>query len=407
MLSIEQLVALLEEKSPLQAIVREGVREVIETALQLEAKQFIEKHQEVLPDGKNRLVLNGTHQERSVTIALGPVSIKAPRLNDRGQGLDKLEFNSKLIPKYLTRAGSVETLIPWLYLMGISERSFKPLFETVYGEGVKGFSSSTVSHLVDAWGKEYQEWEHRDMSHERYAYLYGDGVYFKVKGETENACLLTLLGVDEDGKKRLVGLSEGFAESKESWRSLIIGLKHRNMPAPKLMVGDAGLGLWSSLSETYPDCQTQICWFHAIKAVRSWLPKSLQHQAVCSLRNIYLSSTRAEAAKQIKLFDVVYGVKHPKATAVVTKRTDGLLAFFDYPAQHWAQLRTTNPIESMFSTLKLRTGKTRGNMSRGRLLSMVFKLAQTAAVNMNAICGADKMKLVLEGRHFKDGELMS
>jgi transposase-like protein len=404
MFTKDDLRKLLAEGMPLRGIIREAAKDVIHQALQVEAEDFISQNQEELLDGKPRLVFNGTLPEREILFSCGPVSVKAPRVRDNKDTDEKFQFKSNLLPRYLRTADEVATLIPWMYLKGISENDFQPMFEAIFGEEIKGLSGSTVGNLIHAWDDEYLQWSKRDLSGENYPYIFADGVNFKVK-ERDNCSQLVLLGVDETGRKRLVGFEEGYAESKESWRGLFIRLKEYGLKAPKLVVGDGGLGLWSGLGEVFPDCQRQFCWVHKVKDAKKYLPQSLHKQVLFNLKNIYLSETKEEAIRQVKIYKTIYEEKYPKAVETITKNIDNLLTFYSFPAVHWVQLRTNNPIESMFSTLRLRTNKMRGQMGRGRLGAMIFKLCQMASKKMKAIVGADRLRLVLEGKKFENGIL--
>ena len=259
---------------------------------------------------------------------------------------------------------------------------------------------------MGTWSEELSAWDSRDMTGEKYAYVWADGVYFKVRGEKDNVCQLMLLGVGEDGRKRLMGMGEGYAESSDSWRELLLKLRAHGMEAPKLVVGDGGLVLWSGLGKVFPDCGRQFCWVHKLRDVRMYLPKSRHVEVTRKVRDIYMSETRVEASRKIATIAKSLGVKHRQAAETLTKWEDELLGFYDFPAEHWQQIRTTNPIASMFSSIRLRTNKTRGRLGRQKLSALILKLAQTATDNMNVIAHSDKIKLLLDGTIFMDGELV-
>ena len=404
MFTRETLQQLISNGATLPEILRVTAGDVITEVLVFEAQRFIDEHQESMDDGKRRLVLNGSHQPRDVLFPFGPVSVKAPRVLDRRGGAEPIVYDSSVIPKYLTRSNDVDGLLTWMYLKGFSESDFQGVFEAVFGRRVHGLSPTSISRLLRGWEDEFRAWQSRDMTDERYAYVWGDGVYFKVKNERENVCQMMLLGVGEDGRKRLVGLAEGYAESADCWRELLVGLRSRGMEAPKLVIGDGGLGLWSALAKVFPDCGRQHCWVHALKNVIRHLPKGRHSEVTRQVRDVYMSETRYEARRKILTLTRGLEVKHRKAADTLTRWTDELVAFYDYPAEHWPHVRTTNPIESMFSTLRLRTGKTRGKLGRARLGALLLKLAQTATGNMNALPHADKIKLLLGGAVFKSGE---
>jgi transposase-like protein len=403
MFSREKLVTLIKEGRPLPEIIRVATKDIIDEALVIEAQRFIDEHQESLEDGRSRLVLNGTANERQILFPFGSVPVKAPRILDRKAGEDGLKFTSKALPRYLRKSQDLVELIPWLYLKGLSVNDFKSVFEAIYGQPVHGFSPATISGHVEGWVKEYVAWSSRDMTRETYAYVWADGVYFKVKGERDNVCQLVLLGVDARGCKRLVGMAEGYAESSDSWRELFVKLKSQGLEGPKLVVGDGGLGLWSALSRVYPDSAKQFCWAHKIKDVQRYLPKSRHREVIREVRDIYLSEKKEEATKKIKRLGAMFEVKHVQAAETLTRHIEELLAFYDFPSRHWIHIRTNNPIESLFSTVRLRTGKTRGSLGRERLGALVFKLGQMASANMRAITHAQMLEALLSGRKYKDG----
>jgi transposase-like protein len=407
MVNKDKIKNLVEQGATLREIIKEAAKEVIKESLSAEADLFIADNQEILSNGKLRLVLNGKYPERDVLFSFGSVPIQAPRVKDRAMTpTDSLVFTSRLLPKYLSKSEDMKELIPWLYLKGFAERDFQSVFETFSGHSVRGLSASSIRNLLGVWDEEYANWSKRDLSSEKYPYLWADGVYFRVRGEKENLCQLIILGVDENGDKHLLGSSDGYAESADAWRSLLLQLRHQGMNDPKLVTGDAGLGLWAGLREVYPDCRRQYCLFHVAKNITENLPNSLHRKGTKDLKNIYLSPTQAEASKQMELFDKIYRLKYPKVADIVKRKADDLLTFYDFPAEHWTHLRTTNPIESFFSTLRLRTNKIRGQMGRHRIGALLYKLSQVATSNFRSISGAEQLKLVLSNQKFKDGELI-
>ena len=404
MFTKESLQQLISNGATISEILRLMAGDVINEVLLYEAQRFIDEHQESMRDGKRRLVLNGSREPRDVLFPFGPVSVKAPRVLDRRGGAEPIRYDSSVIPKYLTRSGDIDGLVTWMYLKGISESDFQGVFEAVFGQRVHGLSPTSVARLLRGWEDDFRIWQSREMAGERYAYIWADGVYFKVKNERENVCQLMLLGVGEDGRKRLVGVGEGYAESADCWRELLIGLRSRGMEAPKLVIGDGGLGLWSALGKVFPDCGRQHCWVHKLKDVKRHLPKERHSEVTRQVRDVYMSDRRMEAKRKLLALTRGLEVKHRKAAETLTKWADELVAFYDYPAEHWLHVRTTNPIESMFSTLRLRTGKTRGKLGRDRLGALLLKLAQTATSNMKALPHAGKIQLLMGGAVFKDGE---
>ena len=394
------------EGASVSEILRESNAATLNEAVAIEAELFVGLRQEILPNGKRRLVFKGSQRERDVLFPCGNVTVKIPRISDRKGGDDAITFPSKLVPPFARKSRDLTAIIPPLYLNGVSESSFQEIFDTLFGHHVQGLSHSNINKLLNGWEDEFMAWESRDMSVERYAYIWADGVFFNIRGEKRNTCLLTVLGVGDDGRKRLAGLAEGYAESADSWRELLVKLRSQGMEPPNLVVGDGGLGLWSGLGRIFPDCDRQYCWVHKLRDVRRHLPKERHREAGRQVRDIYMSDTRAVAERKIESLAKVLGVKHPQAAETLTKWSDELLGFYDYPAEHWTYLRTTNPIESMFSTVRLRTDKTRTGLGKGRLKALVFKLAQTASDNMNALPHAGKIRLVLAGKAFKDGEAL-
>jgi transposase-like protein len=403
MYSRDKLIALIKEGSSFLDVSRVALGDVYQDILSCLVNEFIDTHQEDLGGGRRRLVRNGWNPERDVLLPPMAVTLQTPKVWDRKGGGRKPVFESDLLPNNLRRAKELDECIPWMYLKGVSQRDFKHLFELSVGRPVKGLSATTINGLLSGWSAEFSAWETRELSGTRYPYVWCDGVHFPVAGEKENASELVALGVREDGRKELLAITEGYAETASCWEEMFRGFRARGMESPKLVIGDGGKGLWSALSRVYPDCARQYCWFHKIQDVHRHLPKERHGGATKRLRDVYMSDTRAEAARKIELLADVWGVKHPKAAETLTKYADGLLTYYSFPAEHWTQLRTTNPLESMFSTLRLRTDKTRGRVSRGRLGTLVFKLATAAASKMRILSRADKLKLVLDGVVFKDG----
>ena len=406
MFSKETLHRLISNGASISEILQAMAGDVIGEALACEARRFIEEHQEIMEDGKRRLVLNGHHSARVVLFPFGPVTVKAPRVFDRGGGDEPIVFESSLIPKYLTRSSDFDVLISWLYLKGLSVTDFQDVFEAVFGQPIHGLSAASVSKFLSGWEDELAAWQSRDMSGERYAYVWADGACFKIKDKKkEGAGHLMLMGAGEDGRKRLVGMGEGRAESSECWGELLAKLRRQGMEAPKLMIGDGGLGLWPALAKVFPGCGRQRCWARQLSDVRRRLPKESHAEVSRQIRDVYMSDDRREAKR--KLLSLARGleIKHGMAPETLTRWSGELTAFYDYPAEHWQHIRTTNPIESMFSTMMLRTRKTRGKLGRAMLGALLLKLAQAAAGNMKALPRADKIKLLLEGAVFKDGRL--
>ena len=365
---------------PLTELLRSGARELIAQAVEAELQVLLEQHAEHrLPDGRKAVVRNGYLPERTVQTGIGNVEIKVPKVRDRsGSGV---RFNSALLPPYLKRARSVEELLPWLYLKGVSTGDYQDALAALLGDQAKGLSANTVSRLKARWLKEHEDWRRRDLGQKRYVYWWADGVYSNVRLD-DRLCLLVIIGVTEHGHKELVAVEDGHRESEASWRELLTGLRERGLDnAPKLAVGDGALGFWKALSKVFPDTRHQRCWVHKTANVLDKLPKSVQPKVKSDLHEIYLAETRDGAHKAFDSTLRRFRDKYPKAMENLEKDRDELLAFYDFPAAHWIHLRTTNPIESTFATVRLRTKRSRSCGNRDTTLSMVFKLLQSALIH--------------------------
>ena len=403
-------VALSNEPSPLDQLLRQGARQMLMTTVEAEVAAYIEAHQhEVDEQGRRLVVRNGRAQERTLVSGVGPIKIRAPRVNDRRvdeQGR-KFRFTSEILPPYLRRAESVEELIPWLYLKGISTGDFTEALEALLGPDAPGLSATTVVRLKEVWRRDYEAWSKRDLSGQRFVYLWADGIYSKVRLDDERQCLLVVIGALEDGRKQLLAVWDGFRESELSWRELLEDLKRRGLePPPKLAVGDGALGFWAALRRVYPTTREQRCWVHKTANVLDKLPKSMQGKAKQALHDIYLAASRADAEEAFHSFEALYGKKFPRAVGCLRKDRQELLTFYDFPAEHWVHLRTTNPIESTFATVRLRQRRTKGCGSREASLTMVFMLARQAERHWRRLNGSEVMIHVLEGKKFKDGVML-
>lgn len=393
---------------PLTEVLRQGARRLLAEAVEAEVEQFLAQYQGLRDAGqRQQVVRNGYLPERTVQTGIGPVEVKVPRVRDRGAGAaaeSPIRFDSAIVPKYLRKSASVEKLIPCLYLRGISTQDFQHALAALLGVGAAGFSATTVSRLKAAWAEELTQWQQRDLSAKHYVYWWADGIYFHARAEAEQGCVLVLMGATAEGRKKLVALEEGFRESTASWAELLRGLKQRGLTqGPALAVGDGALGFWAALREVYPATRAQRCWVHKTVNVLDKLPKSQQAKAKAALHEIWQAATRAEAQHALDTFVQQYEAKYPKATDCLVKDRDSLLAFYDFPAEHWGHLRTTNPIESTFATVRLRTVKTRNCLSRKTLLSMVFKLCQSAQQRWLRLRGIERLAEVLAGVAFVDG----
>jgi putative transposase len=387
----------------LSQLVRQGARQIIAQAVEAELKEFLAQYQSHKDDqGRPAVVRNGYLPERTIMTGVGKVEIQVPKVRDRsGSGI---KFNSTLLPPYLKRCQSVEEVLPWLYLKGVSTGDFSEALSSLLGAQAKGLSASTISRLKAQWIEEHQQWQKRSLVGKRYVYIWADGIYFNIRNEDNRQCILVLIGVSDNGVKELLGLESGFRESELNWKSLLLRLWDQGLKvAPELAIGDGALGFWKALTQIFPTTGVQRCWVHKTANVLNHLPKSQQPQAKSALHEIYLAETKADAQKAFERFIKAYDAKYPKAVECLSKDRDALLAFYDFPAEHWAHLRTTNPIESTFATVRLRTDKTRGCVSQDSILSLVFKLVQSAQKRWLRIRGFKRLAEVIEGVKFKDG----
>jgi transposase-like protein len=388
---------------PLHDLIRKGARDLIARAVETELEGLLSQYADVTtPNGRQAVVRNGYLPKRTIQTGVGDVDVQVPKVRDRsGTGV---RFNSQLLPPYLKRAKSLEELIPWLYLRGVSSGDFQEALSALVGEQANGLSANTVSRLKTKWLDEHKDWQRRDLSQKRYVYWWADGVYSNVRLD-DRLCLLVIIGVTEHGHKELVAVEDGHRESEASWRELLTDLKERGLEhAPKLAVGDGALGFWKALSKVFPDTRHQRCWVHKTANVLDKLPKSVQPKVKSALHEIYLAETRDGAHKAFDSTLRRFRDKYPKAMDNLKKDRNELLAFYDFPAIHWIHLRTTNPIESTFATVRLRTKRSRSCGNRDTTLSMVFKLLQSAQKRWKRIKGFDQLRLVVNNVQFRDGE---
>lgn len=390
---------------PLTDILRSGARRLIEQAVEAELTVLLAAHtDERTADGRARLVRHGHLPEREVMTGIGPVPVKVPRVRDRGDGDEKIRFTSGILPPYLRKAKSIEELLPWLYLKGISTGDFQEALAALLGPKATGLSSSTISRLKADWWEEYEGWQRRDLSARRFVYIWADGVYFKPRMAEEKQCVLVVIGADEWGRKEILGLTDGYRESTQSWRELLLDLKRRGLTHdPDLAIGDGALGFWAALREVFGSTREQRCWFHKTGNVLNAMPKSVQSKAKGHLHDVWQAETRVNAEAAFDFFVETYGVKYDKAVARLVKDRDVLLTFYDFPAEHWKHIRTTNPIESTFATVRHRTSKTKGCLSRKTGLAMAFRLMMSAQLKWRKLDGANRMPEIVQGVAFKDG----
>ncbi len=392
-----------EAQDPLHALLRDGARELIAQAVEAELQVLLQQHaDQVLPDGRQAVVRNGHLPERTVQTGIGDVPVKVPKVRDRsGSGV---KFNSTLLPPYLKRAKSIDELLPWLYLKGVSTGDYQEALSALLGENAKGLSSNTISRLKQHWIEDHRQWSQRDLSTKRYVYWWADGVYSNVRMD-DRLCLLVIVGVTEHGRKELVAVEDGFRESEASWKELLSGLRERGLQhAPKLAIGDGALGFWKALNAIYPDCRHQRCWVHKTANVLNSLPKSMQPKVKSALQEIWMADTRENAHKAFDRTLTRFEAKYPKAMDCLAKDREEMLAFYDFPAEHWVHIRTTNPIESTFATVRLRSKRTRNCGSRDTTLAMVYKLMLSAQKRWKRIKGFRKLELVVNNVPFRDGE---
>jgi len=390
---------------PLTGVIRDGARKLIEQAIEVELAALMASYaDDKLADGRARLVRHGHLPEREVLTGVGPVPVKVPRVRDRGAAMDKVTFAPSILPRYLRKAKSVEELLPWLYLKGVSTGDFSEALAALLGPNAKGLSAKTITRLKADWWGEYQAWEKRDLSARRFLYIWADGVYFKPRMSEEKQCVLVIVGADEYGRKELLAMTDGFRESTESWRELLLDLKRRGLKQdPKLAVGDGALGFWTALREVFATTREQRCWVHKTMNVLNAMPKSLQSKAKAHLHDIWQAETRTEADAAFDFFVETCGVKWDKAVAKLVKDRDALLTFYDYPAEHWKHIRTSNPIESTFATVRHRTKRTKGCLSRKTGLAMAFKLLMSAQMKWRKLDGRNRLPEIIQGVEFRDG----
>lgn len=391
-----------EVNDMLTDVLRQGAQQMLAAAVDAEVHAFLSQYEHIRDmHGRKQVVRNGYLPERTIQTGLGSVDIKVPRVRDNS-GND-IAFTSALLPPYLKRTQSISELLPWLYLKGISTGGFADALRALLGKEAKGLSANTICRLKASWINEYQAWTKRDLSKHNIVYIWVDGVYLQARMQ-EKQCMLVIIGADDTGKKQVLAISDGYRESTQSWREVLLDLKHRGLPAlPKLAVGDGALGFWQACAEIFPDTTTQRCWVHKTMNVLNKLPKSLQPKAKDRLHEIWMADTREHANKAFDLFLTTYQDKYPKAAQCLRKDRESLLAFYDFPAQHWHHIRTTNPIESTFATIKLRTHRTKGCLSRETGLAMLYKLAMSAQDRWPRLRGSKLTADVLNGVSFKNG----
>ena len=396
-----------EIDDPLTAVLRSGARRLLAQAVEAEAKAFLAMMKGVqLPDGRERLVRHGLGPERVIQTGIGPVEVQRVKLRDRGAGADgeRIRFTSAILPRWARRTRSLDALLPVLYLRGVSMGDFQDALGALLGKEAPNLSPSVVARLRDEWQADYARWQRRDLAARRYVYVWADGVYLQARMEPQAECMLVLIGATPEGKKELLGFQVGVRESAQSWRELLVDLKARGLAvAPELATGDGALGFWKALEEVSPTTRHQRCTVHKTVNVLDKLPQSVQPAAKRDLREVWAAPDRATAEAAVATFAEKYGAKYEKAVVCLVKDRDALLTFYDFPAEHWDHLRTSNPIESVFATVRHRTVRTKGALSQDTARLMVFKLVMAAAKTWRRLKGENQLPKVVQGVTFRDG----
>ena len=395
-----------EVHDPLTDVLRRGARQMLIQAVEAEAAAWIDEHAPLLDsEGHRQVVRNGYASPRTVVTGVGPMQITMPRVHDRRPDGERERFTSKILPPYLRKAKSIDELIPWLYLKGISTGGFSEALAALLGPDCPGLSATTITRLVATWQEEHRDWSKRDLTGKQYVYLWADGIHFNIRLEEDRQCILVLMGATADGTKELIAVQDGYRESEQSWSAMLLSLKRRGLSVdPKLVTADGALGVWAAARKLLPGVKEQRCCVHKTANVLDKLPKRLQSQAKDMLHQIWMAPTRQQAEQAFDLFLATYEAKYPAATKCLGKDREELLTFYDFPAEHWIHLRTTNPIESTFATVRLRHKRTKGNGSRNACLAMVFKLCQSAEKRWRRLNGHALIPDVIAGVTFTDGE---
>ena len=387
---------------PLSELLRRGAEQLIYAAVETEVQELLDSHRERRTlEGTAGVVRNGHLPAREIQTSLGPITVKIPKV--RAKSGEPVTFRSALVPPYVRKTKTLEAALPWLYLKGVSSGEMSAALEVLVGAEAKGLSASTVSRLKQVWAQEYRAWNEEPLDRDQWVYVWVDGIYSGLRAESAKLCALVVIGVNERGDKRFLAIEDGVRESTQSWREVLLKLKSRGMNAPQLAIGDGAMGFWAALEEVYADTRQQRCWMHKTMNVLNCLPKSAQAKAKQALHAIWQAETKAQAEKAFELFIRTYEPKYPKATLSLHKDREELMAFYDFPAQHWQSLRTTNPIESTFATIRHRTKRSKGCLSRDGMLHMMFKLGQCAHNNWRRLRGFDYLAKVITGVKFKDG----
>jgi putative transposase len=392
----------------LTEVLRNGARALLAKAVEAEVADFLGRHAALkTEDGRSRVVRHGHLPEREVMTGIGPVAVRQPRLRDRAVAADdpgRIRFSPAILPPYMRRSKSIETLLPILYLKGISTGDFSEALSALLGKDATGLSASAIGRLKDGWQDDHAAWQKRDLSAKRYVYIWADGIHLQARLEDEKQCILVIIGATPEGKKELVGFTDGARESAYDWRDLLLDLKRRGLTIqPELMIADGALGFWKAAGEVWPKTREQRCWVHKTANLLAKLPKSQQPKAKRALQEIWMAETKPAAEAAFDTFIESYSLKYEKAAACLAKDRDALLAFYDFPAEHWKHLRTTNPIESTFATVRHRTTRSKGCLSNKTALAMVFKLVEGAQKSWRRLDGHAQLPKLILGVKFADG----
>ena len=393
---------------PLTELARQGARRMLAEALKAEADAFVASFaDEQLEDGRQRIVRHGFGPERKIQTGIGALDVQRPKVRDRmasSDGAEKIRFTSNILPKWARRSISLDALLPVLYLKGISTGDFQDALSAIMGPDAPNLSPSVISRLTAGWQVQYDAWAQRDLSARHYVYIWADGVYLQARMEENAECMLVIIGATPEGKKDLIGFQVGLRESAQSWHELLTDIKARGLSVPpEIAVGDGAMGFWNALDKTFPGTKHQRCWVHKVKNVQNCFPKQMGPAVKSDLDDIQHAGTRAEADAALAVFSEKYGIKYPRGVACLTKDKDAMLAFFDFPAEHWSHLRTSNPIESVFATVRHRTVRTKGALSQKTAKLMVFTLIQAASKKWLRLKGRNQLPKVIEGIKFNDG----
>lgn len=393
---------------PLTEIARDGARQMLMAALKAEAASFVAQFsEELLPDGRQRVVRHGAGPERMIQTGIGPIAVQRQKVRDRATDMPaekKIRFTSNILPRWARRSRSLDALLPVLYLRGVSTGDFQEALTALLGAEAPNLSPGVITRLTADWQKDYDRWQQRDLSARSYVYVWADGVYLQARMEPQAECMLVILGATPEGKKELLGFQVGVRESAQSWRELLVDLKARGLSVPpKLAIGDGALGFWKAMDEVFPGTCHQRCWFHKIANVLNHFPKSMQPAVTADLHNISHAETRGAARAAIATFEEKYAAKYARGVTCLTKDTETLLAFYDFPGEHWDHLRTSNPIESVFATVRHRTVRTKGALSQKTAKLMVFTLVRAASKKWRRLNGRNQLPRVIEGVKFSDG----